>query len=156
MGDRSRVLAVSCLGLGLSPVAPGTAGTLGGIGVALLLPADGRFPFFAGAAILLLSATAVALGPWAERRFGLKDPPAFVLDEMVGYLLTILAPTGPKAGRLLVGFVLFRVLDVVKPPPARRFERLPSGWGMLLDDVASGLYGFALLAGARAAGVAFA
>ncbi len=159
MKDRLRVLAVSCLGLGLSPVASGTVGTLGGVGIALLLP-DGHFLLSALAAVLVVSILTVALGPWAERHFGLKDPPAVVLDEVAGFLITVLplhADGGaPTAGRLALGFVLFRVLDVVKPPPARRLEALPAGWGVLLDDVACGAYGLLLLSGARAAGVPFA
>ena len=159
MRDRLRVLAVSCLGLGLSPVASGTVGTLGGVGIALLLP-DGNFLLSALAAILVVSLLTVALGPWAERHFGLKDPPAVVLDEVAGFLITILplhaSGGAPTAGRLALGFALFRVLDVLKPPPARRLEALPAGWGVLLDDAACGVYGLLLLCGARAAGVPFA
>ncbi|HET6202601.1 MAG TPA: phosphatidylglycerophosphatase A [Planctomycetota bacterium] len=155
MKDRLKVLAISCLGLGLSPVAPGTVGTLGGVGLALLLPSD-RFLPSALAALLVVSALSVALGPWAERHFGVKDPPAFVLDEVAGFLITILHPSAPTPARLALGFVLFRVLDVVKPPPARRLESLPAGWGVLLDDAACGVYGLALLSGARAAGASFA
>jgi len=153
--DRLRVLAVSCLGLGLSPVASGTVGTLGGVGIALLLP-GGHFLPCALAALLVVSLLTVALGPWAERHFGLKDPPAVVLDEVAGFLITVLHPHAPSAGRLALGFVLFRVLDVLKPPPARRLESLPAGWGVLLDDAACGAYGLLLLSGARAAGVPFA
>ena len=152
MGDRLKGLAVTCFGLGASPVVPGTTGTLGGVAIFLLLPADGRFRLLALAFAGLASVLCVGLGPWAERRYGRKDPKPVVLDEVAGYLLTALGTHGPSLRAAAASFVLFRVLDVIKPPPARQLERLPKGWGVLLDDVASGAMGGLLLFGANAAG----
>lgn len=68
-------------------------------------------------------------------------------DEVAGYFATIACAQRPDATTLVVGFFIFRFLDVWKPTPARQLERLPSGWGVLLDDVMSGIYGAGLLWG---------
>lgn len=71
---------------------------------------------------------------------GKKDPGFIVIDEVAGQWITILfAPLTWKTG--LAGFILFRVFDIVKPPPIRGLERLPAGTGIVADDVAAGLYG---------------
>jgi len=95
----------------------------------------------------------VLLGPWAERSFGRKDPQVFVLDEAIGYWIAV-APfvDSPRAATVMAGFLLFRCFDILKPWPARRLERLPAGWGVILDDVAAGLYALIGLACARALG----
>ncbi|MEM9803501.1 MAG: phosphatidylglycerophosphatase A, partial [Planctomycetota bacterium] len=69
-----------------------------------------------------------------------------VVDEVVGYLVTIAWTSGPSPLALFVAFVVFRFFDIVKPPPVRRFERLPGGDGILLDDVVAGLYGLLTMA----------
>ena len=69
-----------------------------------------------------------------------KDPGQVVVDEGVGFLFTVaLLPT--DAWTLIVGFFVFRALDIVKPPPARQLESLPGGWGIVVDDVIAGIYG---------------
>jgi len=79
----------------------------------------------------------------AETVWG-KDPGYVVIDEIVGFGVTVALL--PRSVPLAVaGFLVFRVLDVLKPPPARQFERLPAGWGVMLDDIAVGLYGNLLL-----------
>jgi phosphatidylglycerophosphatase A len=154
VGDLLKALAVTCFGLGASPLVPGTAGTLGGVAIFLLLPREGSFRLFALAFAGLAGALCVGLGPWAERRYGRKDPPPVVLDEVAGFLVTALGTNGPSVRAAAASFVLFRALDVLKPPPARWLERLPRGWGVLLDDVAAGAMGGALLFAANAAGAA--
>ena len=75
---------------------------------------------------------------------GKKDPGFIVIDEVAGQWITILfAPLTWKTG--LVGFILFRVFDIVKPPPIRSLERLPAGTGIVADDVAAGLYGLLVM-----------
>ena len=86
-----------------------------------------------------------SLGAWSETYAGGKDPGFFVVDEVIGYLITCLWTRGPSLLALVVAFFLFRFLDVVKPPPARRMERLGGGDGILLDDVVSGLYGLGVM-----------
>lgn len=142
---------VSCGYLGLSPVAPGTVGTLGGVVLALALSFTGAgYPL----AVLLVCAALYALGrslgAWAESYAGGKDPGFFVLDEVIGYLITCFWTRGPSALALVLAFFVFRFLDIVKPPPARRLEALGGGDGILLDDVFSGLYGLGVMAALRA------
>jgi phosphatidylglycerophosphatase A len=85
-----------------------------------------------------------AVGIWtageAEEFFGSKDPGPVVIDEIAGQIITLLARPDASWRWLLAGFVLFRLMDVVKPFPARRAEHLPGGWGIMTDDVAAGLY----------------
>lgn len=92
-------------------------------------------------ATLAVAATAAGI-PAAtafERASGGKDPQAVVIDEVAGQWVTLLfSPVSWKT--LLVGFILFRAFDILKPPPVRQLERLPQGTGIVMDDVAAGLY----------------
>ncbi|MGD8451712.1 MAG: phosphatidylglycerophosphatase A [Phycisphaerae bacterium] len=97
--------------------------------------------------IAVSSIIAVMWGSWAVAHFKSKDPKSFVLDEFAGQWVALLAmPAALSAGWLtlmfVVGgqFVLFRIMDILKPPPARQLERLRDGWGILLDDLFAGLY----------------
>ena len=127
---------------GYSPVVSGTAGTAGALVLALLIPSS--VPF--GAACVVIVAVSmvvgVPLGTWAEERWEKKDPGPFVLDEVAGYFVALFRVHGPTPGiaELFVAFFVFRVFDVVKPAPARRFEDLPGGLGIMLDDIVAGLY----------------
>ena len=122
--DRLTTVLLSLFGLGLSPFAPGTAGTAGAVVIAFLLPGgDAWLPACAGM-ILVSSALTIWLTPRAEKIGGGKDPGLIVQDEVAGYFVTIcLLPQ--TVGWLLMGFLVFRVLDVVKPWPCRRLEKLP-------------------------------
>jgi phosphatidylglycerophosphatase A len=144
--NRLKLAFVSCGFLGLSPFAPGTAGTLGGVALAWLFARSEHYLYWSLVACAVLYAGGRALGPWSERYAGRKDPGFFVVDEVIGYLITCLWTRGPSALTLTVAFFLFRFLDVVKPQPARRMERLGGGDGILLDDVVSGLYGLLVMA----------
>lgn len=78
------------------------------------------------------------------RASGLKDPQFVVIDEVAGQLITLIAvPVSWKS--LLLGFILFRGFDIVKPPPVRQLERLPDGVGIVVDDVGAGLYALAVM-----------
>jgi len=94
--------------------------------------------------LAFFSALNIALSPWAIREFGDKDPGRFVLDEAAGICLSILflpARTGWGTGiNLAAAFLAFRIFDITKPPPCRQLERLPAGWGILLDDLAAAVY----------------
>ena len=73
-----------------------------------------------------------------------KDPQFVVIDEVAGQLITLIAvPVSWKS--LVLGFILFRGFDIVKPPPVRQLERLPEGLGIVIDDVAAGLYALAVM-----------
>ncbi len=147
--NRLKLAVVSCGFLGLSPFAPGTAGTLGGVLIAYLLAGSQAFLPWALAVCALLYAVGRSLGDWSERYAGRKDPGIFVLDEVIGYLVTVLWSAGPSLLALTLGFFVFRFFDIFKPPPARRLERLGGGDGILLDDVVAGLYGLGVMALAR-------
>jgi len=138
-------------GCGLVPKAPGTAGALGAVPLYLLVARGGRLGVAAGA----LGVT--ALGIWAasvvSRDTGAKDPQIVVVDEVAGMLVTMLPMRTVSWRALALGFLLFRLMDVVKPWPIRRFEKLPGGWGIVMDDVAAGLVAAGVMTAARAAGV---
>ena len=123
-------------GSGFSPVAPGTAGTLVAVPLAYLLPAG--FPA-QGLVVALVVALAIWSAGVAAPGFGLKDPGQIVVDEIAGYLVTVaFLPAGWVT--LAVGFVLFRLFDIAKPPPCRWAETLPGGLGIVADDLLAGLY----------------
>jgi phosphatidylglycerophosphatase A len=125
-------------GIGRFPIAPGTAGSLAGLALVLLLR-----PFSLHLYIGLFLLT-VGLGVYCagrtERALGVRDDPAIVIDEIAGMLLAVfLIPAG--TGFLAGGFVLFRALDILKPFPARWVqERIAGGWGVMLDDLVAGAY----------------
>jgi phosphatidylglycerophosphatase A len=131
--------------LGYVPVAPGTAGSVIGLAVFWAIRASGS----AGvelATILFLLLAGVWSSTSAERYFGRTDPSHVVIDEVAGMLITLaFIPVGVCG--VLIGFVVFRVLDIVKPWPARRFERLQGGVGIMADDVMAAVYGNLILRG---------
>jgi phosphatidylglycerophosphatase A len=137
----ARVLATA-FGSGYSPFAPGTAGSA--VGLLLFWPMAGwPWPWQVAAAAALFVIGALAAGRVA-RRVGLKDPGIVVVDEVVGQWVTLVAlPFTPVTAAL--GFLFFRAMDIVKPWPARDLERVPGGWGIMVDDVAAGVYAHLLL-----------
>jgi phosphatidylglycerophosphatase A len=145
----ARVLAL-WFGCGKVPYAPGTAGTLGAIPLYLLVRPHGLV------AVAAAAAAVTAIGVWSAgvvaRQEGKKDPQIVVIDEVAGFLVTQLgAPAGWKG--VAAGFVVFRVLDQWKPFPARLAEeRLPGGWGIVMDDVLAGAWGALALYAARSLG----
>jgi phosphatidylglycerophosphatase A len=124
-------------GLGYVPRAPGTAGSL--LGAALVAALWRLPPWGYAAATVGVIAAAVYCAGAAERHFGRKDHAAIVVDEVAG-----LAVSGwliaPHAAALAAVFALFRLYDILKPPPVRRLERLGGGLGIVADDVAAAVY----------------
>jgi len=105
-------------------------------------------PGWQSLAAILLAVAAVIVGIPAATRVsrasGLKDPQFVVIDEVAGQLITMIAvPVSWKS--VLLGFILFRGFDIVKPPPVRQLERLPEGLGIVIDDVGAGLYALAIM-----------
>ena len=135
--------------LGLAPVAPGTFGTLTGVAIAYALRSTDNFLLWTLLTAGALYVVGRALAPWAEARAGRKDPGFYVIDEVIGYLVTVAWVQGPSYLALMVAFVVFRFFDILKPPPIKRLEAIGGGDGILLDDVMAGVYGFAVLALAR-------
>jgi phosphatidylglycerophosphatase A len=130
----ARVVATG-FGSGYSRVAPGTAGSA--VGLLLFWPlAALAWPWQLAASAVLFVSGSLAAGRVA-RHVGLKDPGIVVVDEVVGQWVTLVTA--------LLGFLLFRAMDVVKPWPARDLERVPGGWGIMADDVAAGIYAHLLL-----------
>jgi phosphatidylglycerophosphatase A len=129
-------------------VAPGTvASAVTAVALWLLNPS---LPALAASLIVV-----TGLGTWAadeaERALGGKDPGVIVVDEVAGMMLAVLAvPLTPAV--LLVGFLLFRVFDVLKPFPANVAQRLRGGLGVMVDDLIAGLYALALVVVAMALG----
>jgi phosphatidylglycerophosphatase A len=141
-------IATVC-GAGYFPIAPGTMGSAVGV---LIVVALARLPVHAivlQGLIVALAALLFAIGVWsateAEKHFGRTDPGSVVIDEVVGQMLTLLARPHGSWKWMLGGFLLFRLFDIIKPPPARQAERFPGGWGIMLDDVFAGLYGLIVL-----------
>jgi len=99
-------------------------------------------------AAVVLSCLVIIVGIPAASRVarasGQKDPQFVVIDEVAGQLITMIAvPVSWKS--LLVGFILFRGFDIVKPPPVRQLEQLPEGFGIVIDDVGAGLYALVIM-----------
>ncbi|MCA1643586.1 MAG: phosphatidylglycerophosphatase A [Acidobacteria bacterium] len=164
-GDYAALALATC-GVGLLPVAPGTWGSLVGVGLYLLARAASADVFARtsgsgwGAAqfealqatvlLVLLSAVTLA-GVWAATRaeslLGRKDPGAVVIDEVAGQLITFaFVPFRSGAWVVIAGFALFRLFDIWKPYPVRRLEALESGLGIMADDVLAGFYAATVLA----------
>lgn len=144
------VWVATVAGVGYSPVAPGTVGSA--LAVVLVAALDSMPLSDAGRGVLLalLVVLIFFLGVWAagrsEKVFGRTDPGHVVIDEVAGQLVTFLLVPHASWKLLLAGFALFRFFDVSKPFPAGRAERLPGGWGIMLDDVIAGVYALGTLA----------
>jgi len=123
------VLLATGIGLGLFPKAPGTFGTILGLVLAVIFPDN-----------LYLVVAVSLLGVWisqeAEKILKQHDSPKIVIDEIAGYLIAAFNWHGYY---LLAAFVLFRILDILKPAPIRQMQKLPGGIGVMADDLAAGL-----------------
>lgn len=130
-------------GSGLSPVAPGTAGTLAAIPVYLLLA---LLPFPAYLVVVLL---VIVLGIWvcgvSAGKIGVHDHSGIVWDEIAGYML-VMAPFVPTFTTVVAGFVAFRLFDILKPWPIRWVDRhVHGGFGIMLDDILAAMLAAGLM-----------
>jgi len=131
-----RVLATG-FGTGLSPVAPGTAGTLAGVLICLAsYPLPWLFRFFF---VVAISAVSIYVAGEAEKLYKNTDDQRIVIDEIAGYQVAML-PVAVTGLNLLTAFVLFRLFDIWKPFPLKHFQKLPGGWGVVADDLGAGVY----------------
>jgi phosphatidylglycerophosphatase A len=141
-----RKLIATFFGAGLSPIAPGTVGSLFASAVVYLLWSCFKPNIQIALVIGLVVAcmAALSLGNWAIIHFKKLDPQPFVLDEVAGIFLTNLFLPMPPHWQpiyvIAVAFAAFRVFDIVKPPPVRQLELIPGRWGILLDDLAAAVY----------------
>ena len=129
---RLGLFVATCGYVGYAPIAPGTFGSAVGLALFALIRWSDSIAIELGVIALLL-----VLGVWsgdvAEKHFGRVDPGPVVLDEVAGMLITLaLIPVNVSGA--IVAFLIFRLLDVVKPWPANRLEALPGGLGMMADD----------------------
>lgn len=137
MKERLSILISSFFYLGYSPVAPGTVGTLGA--VILYYVISGFSNLFYLFFIIALIIFSVWVSEIARIRLGDSDPNSIVIDEVCGFLVTmILIP--PNMINIAMGFLLFRFFDILKPPPIRMSEKLSGGMGIVADDVLAGIY----------------
>lgn len=149
--NRLLICIATCLGLGYSPIFPGTAGALLGIviyvPIGLWIRSEPLQSILIALALILVCAITVAMSPWAERHFAEKDSSKFVTDEVAGFLLTVLLfhPLENVWITVLWAFPVTRVIDIIKVPPAKRLEKLPGGWGVLADDMLGSVYAALLL-----------
>ena len=133
-------LAISTWGVGYLPLAPGTFGSLVGLGIFLLI---GSLPLQ-----LLVVVFITWAGIWAasrtERILRLKDPGKVVVDEVAGQMIALLPLSAfvvaSRGWWIIVSFILFRLFDIFKPYPARRMEQLRGGLGIMADDLVAGVY----------------
>lgn len=139
--SRIQYLLATGLYVGYSPFAPGTAGSLLGLVICW---------FFLPVSLtthVLMAVILFFVGVWAslpvESDHG-EDPSMVVIDEIVGMLIALIA-TPVSLINFAAAFLAFRIFDVWKPYPANKAEQLPSGWGIMADDVVAGIYAFAIV-----------
>lgn len=129
--------------VGYFPIAPGTAGSLGGVALFALIRWIGTPAVELGAIVAVF-----AVGVWAahgtEIALGRKDPGIVVIDEVLGMLIT-LALLPVSIWGVVLGFLIFRLLDVIKPYPAAQLEHIHGGMGIMADDAVAGVYSYILL-----------
>lgn len=136
-------------GSGYSPIAPGTAGSLLAMliwwGYSLLFSHCISIPVLTFIVIVVFTFAGVWSSSVVEKYWG-EDPSRVVVDEMVGTWIALLAvPEGAHWGYMLAAFVLFRFFDIMKPLGVRKMESLPSGFGIMADDILAGIYGFIVI-----------
>lgn len=135
-------LVATFFGVGRIKPGPGTWGSAATVllwaAIAYALPLSLRAPV-AIISALLVTLIGIPAATQVARGYGLKDPQFVVIDEVAGQLVALIAvPLAWKS--FLAGFILFRAFDIIKPPPVRQLEAIPEGAGIVLDDIAAGLY----------------
>lgn len=153
LAGRASLTLATWFGAGLSPVAPGTAGTAAAIPLAWALSYAGPAAYVA--TTLAVTLVGMVVAQRAGRHYGVADARQIVIDEVAGYLVTMaFVPFGVVTA--LAGFLLFRVADVFKPWPASYFDkRWKNGAGVVLDDVVAAFYSRAAMVAVVAAGRRF-
>jgi phosphatidylglycerophosphatase A len=140
-------LTATFLGIGRLRPGPGTWGSLATViswaALAYTMPLAFRLPVSI-ALVVFVTGIGIPAAMLVTRGSGIKDPQFVVIDEVAGQLIALIgAPLGWKS--FLAGFILFRIFDILKPPPVRQLEALPEGFGIVLDDIAAGLYALVIM-----------
>jgi phosphatidylglycerophosphatase A len=139
--ERSARLIATVLGCGYSPVAPGTAGSVAALAIAVPLH---EFAGFSGWRFAALAALGFAPAVWASTRtaraVNVKDPGIVVVDEVIGQWISLAGAHALNWKTYLAAFALFRLFDIWKPAPVRQLEKLPEGLGIVADDAMAGVY----------------
>ena len=144
-------MVATAFGAGYSPVAPGTCGTAVAVPIAWVCRDLDTLPYLA--VVLAVTLVGIAAAHRADQAWGSHDSGRIVIDEVAGYLVTMAPVDRGSWLPLLVGFVVFRAFDIIKPPPVRWIdEQVPGGAGVVLDDVAAGVLGAAVMAALASAG----
>lgn len=130
------IILATGFGTGYSPIIPGTVGTLLAMIIYLIIGRNDLFLIFVTVISLIVGFVAIKK---AQEHFGRKDPSQIVLDEIIGYLISVI---GFKFSFKLaiISFLFFRFFDVLKPFPIRKSEELPGSLGIIADDLLAGLY----------------
>lgn len=129
-------LITSFFYIGHSPFMPGTLGSLAGL-VVYLLVKDSVLLY--GFAMLFLFTLGVMFSSEAERVYKRKDARMIVIDEACGMMLALfLVPA--RVASIIAGFLLFRIFDIIKPPPAKRVEKFTGAFGVMFDDIIAAIY----------------
>ena len=165
--DRLAYIIATGAGAGLIPIAPGTFGSVEGVAIFVVLwaaipnsAATEAVITPAGYRLLTVVVNLVlfGVGVWASGRVArllrTEDPGRVVIDEISGQMIA-LTPllSGPTWPSVLLGFILFRAFDIIKPYPISRLERLPGGWGIMADDAGAGILAGVILVIVRLAGI---
>ena len=140
-------LVATFFGAGRLHPGPGTWGSASAVllwaALAHVINPTYRAPVVIALAILV-TLVGIPAATQVARASGTKDPQFVVIDEVAGQLIALIA--APLTWKTFVaGFILFRAFDIIKPPPVRQLERLPEGTGIVLDDVAAGIYALAVM-----------
>lgn len=139
-------LIATWFGCGYSPWAPGTAGSVAALAIAVALH---RYAGFSQWEFAILAVVTLIPAVWAAgvtaADAGIEDPHFVVVDEVIGLWLTLAGATALNWKSYLAALALFRLFDIWKPPPVRQMEALPGGWGINLDDAMAGVYGALVL-----------
>jgi phosphatidylglycerophosphatase A len=131
----NKILA-TVFGLGYFPVGPGTAGSLGGLVLCISLHENAALYLLA---FIIFFSVGVVSSARAEELFGDKDPSMVVIDEFACiFVVYMLVPL--KVSTVVIGFIAYRVIDIMKPPPIKAIEKFRGGWGIMLDDLMAGIY----------------
>jgi phosphatidylglycerophosphatase A len=146
MKNKAALLLATWFGCGYSPIAPGTAGTLGALAVAIPLGVfAGWKAWYFGLLAIGFLAPAIWAADATAKLAGQKDPGLVVVDEVIGEWITLAGAASLNWKSYVGAFLLFRLFDIWKPAGVRQLEALPGGVGIVADDAMAGVYGALVL-----------